>query len=91
MLRLDVLRVTRLSLFSIVRYVLYLSLILGKDITRCSSLFVAGWCISWCTRLPLLTKDSDVGQANEALCKVLAHNICVLVQAIHELGIEPTF
>ena len=32
---------------------------------------------------------SDTGQINEALCKVLAHNICVLVQAIHELGIEP--
>lgn len=34
---------------------------------------------------------SDVGQINEVLCKVLCHNICVLVQAIHELGIEPTF
>ncbi len=30
---------------------------------------------------------SDTGQVNEVLCKVLAHNICVLVQAIHELGI----
>jgi len=34
---------------------------------------------------------SDVGQINEALCKVLCHNLCVLVQAIHELGIEPAF
>jgi len=34
---------------------------------------------------------SDTGQVNEALCKVLCHNICCLVQAIHELGIEPTF
>ncbi len=34
---------------------------------------------------------SDVGQINETLCKVLCHNICVLIQAIHELGIEPTF
>lgn len=34
---------------------------------------------------------SDTGQINEALCKVLAHNICVLVQATHELGIEPVF
>lgn len=34
---------------------------------------------------------SDVGQINEALCKVLCHNICVLIQAIHELGIDPTF
>jgi hypothetical protein len=31
------------------------------------------------------------GQINEALCKVLAHNICCLVQAIHALGIEPNF
>jgi transposase len=34
---------------------------------------------------------SDTGQINEALCKVLCHNICVLVQAIHELEIEPNF
>lgn len=34
---------------------------------------------------------SDVGQVNEALCKVLCHNICVLIQSIHELGIEPCF
>ena len=38
-----------------------------------------------------LRSTSDKGQINEALCKVLAHNICVLVQAIHELGIEPIF
>ena len=31
------------------------------------------------------------GQINEALCKVLCHNLCVLVQAMHELGIEPAF
>ncbi len=34
---------------------------------------------------------SDVGQVNEVLCKVLCHNICVLVRAMHELGIEPNF
>ena len=28
---------------------------------------------------------SDAGQVNEALCKVLAHNICVLIQAMHAL------
>jgi transposase len=38
-----------------------------------------------------LRSRSDTGQINEALCKVLAHNICVLVQATHELDIEPTF
>jgi hypothetical protein len=31
------------------------------------------------------------GQINEALCKVLCHNICVLVQGMHELGIAPAF
>jgi len=34
---------------------------------------------------------SDRGQVNEVLCKVLYHNLCVLIQAIHELGIEPRF
>jgi len=34
---------------------------------------------------------TDAGQMNEALCKVLAHNICCVVKAIHELGIDPSF
>lgn len=34
---------------------------------------------------------SDTGQINETLCKVLCHNICVLIQATHGLGIDPTF
>jgi transposase len=34
---------------------------------------------------------SDAGQVNEALCKVLAHNICVLIQAMHALNVEPMF
>ena len=38
-----------------------------------------------------LRSKSDTGQINEALAKVLAHNICELVQAMHELGIEPAF
>jgi len=38
-----------------------------------------------------LKSKSDTGQVNEALCRVLCHNICCLVQAVHELGIEPTF
>ena len=32
-----------------------------------------------------------IAQVNEALCKVLCHNICVLIQSIYELGLEPTF
>lgn len=34
---------------------------------------------------------SNTGMVNEVLSKVLAHNICCLVQSIHELGIEPAF
>ncbi len=28
---------------------------------------------------------------NEALCKLLAHNLCCLVSAMYELGIVPVF
>ena len=34
---------------------------------------------------------TPTAQVNEVLCKVLCHNICVLIQSIYELGIEPTF
>jgi hypothetical protein len=30
-------------------------------------------------------------QVNEVLCKLIAHNICVVVQEMHERGIEPEF
>ena len=30
-------------------------------------------------------------QINEALCKVLCHNLCVVIQSVHELGIETNF
>ncbi len=30
-------------------------------------------------------------QINEVLCKVIAHNICVLIQEMHVLGIKPNF
>lgn len=33
---------------------------------------------------------SPHGQVNEALCKVLCHNICTLVHSIYDLGIDPT-
>ncbi len=38
-----------------------------------------------------LWSRSTAGQVNEALLKVLCHNLCVVVQSIHELGIAPTF
>jgi transposase len=38
-----------------------------------------------------LRAKTPIAQMNEALCKVLCHNICCVIQSIHELGIEPTF
>ena len=34
---------------------------------------------------------SATAQVNEGLCKILAHNICVLIQSFYELGIDPSF
>jgi transposase len=38
-----------------------------------------------------LRSKSDKAQENEALCKILCHNICCLIQSMFEFGIEPTF
>jgi transposase len=38
-----------------------------------------------------LWSKSEAGQINEALLKVVCHNIVVLVQSIYELDIEPVF
>jgi transposase len=34
---------------------------------------------------------TDVAMVNEALCKVLAHNLVVLIHEMYELGVEPAF
>jgi hypothetical protein len=34
---------------------------------------------------------TDVAMTNEVLCKILCYNICCVIQAMYELGIEPTF
>ena len=34
---------------------------------------------------------SETGQINEILLKILCHNLCVLIQEMHELGVTPTF
>ncbi len=34
---------------------------------------------------------TDTAMVNESLCKLLAHNLCCLIQEEHELGIEPLF
>jgi transposase len=38
-----------------------------------------------------LRSKTETAQINEAHCKILAHNICCLVQAMYELNIKPEF
>jgi transposase len=38
-----------------------------------------------------LRSKTERAQINEALIKVLCHNICVVIQSMHELGIEADF
>jgi hypothetical protein len=38
-----------------------------------------------------IRSKTETAQVNEVLCKILAHNLCVLVQSIYELGIEAKF
>ena len=38
-----------------------------------------------------IRSKSETAQINELLCKVLCHNICVLIQSMYELGVAPKF
>jgi transposase len=38
-----------------------------------------------------IRSKTDTAMANEALCKMLCHNICCLIQSHYELGINATF
>jgi transposase len=38
-----------------------------------------------------LRSKTETAQINEALCKVLAHNICVVIKSMHQFGIEASF
>ncbi len=38
-----------------------------------------------------LRSKTDTALINETLCKILCHNLVVLIHEMHELGIEPTF
>lgn len=38
-----------------------------------------------------LRSKMPTAQVNEALVKILCHNICVLIQAMYSLGVEPNF
>lgn len=39
----------------------------------------------------ILRSRTRTAQINEALCKILCHNICCLIQSIFEFGIKPDF
>jgi len=34
---------------------------------------------------------TDTAMKNEVLCKVICHNVCCVIQEMHELGIDPVF
>lgn len=38
-----------------------------------------------------LRSKSHTAQVNEVLCKILAHNLCCVIQSMYELGVEPAF
>jgi len=38
-----------------------------------------------------LRSKTERAQINEALCKVLCHNICCLIQSMYELNLKPKF
>lgn len=38
-----------------------------------------------------IRSKTTVAQTNEILCKVLCHNLCCLVSAFYELGVEAEF
>lgn len=38
-----------------------------------------------------LRSKTETSQTNEVLCKILAHNLCCVIQSKYELGIEPSF
>ena len=38
-----------------------------------------------------LRSKTDTAMVNEALCKILCHNVCCLIQSTYELGVVPMF
>ncbi len=38
-----------------------------------------------------LRSKTKTAQVNELLCKILCHNICVVIQEINELGVKAEF
>ena len=50
---------------------------------RCTATFNSEK-LSFCLR-----SKTDVAMINETLCKILCHNLVVLIHETHELGIDP--
>ena len=44
-----------------------------------------------CTFGDLLRSNTEVAQRDEALLRVLCHNICCVIQSMHKLEISPDF
>jgi len=38
-----------------------------------------------------LRSKTDVAMKNETLAKLVCHNVCCVIQEMHEQGIDPTF
>jgi transposase len=38
-----------------------------------------------------LRSKTDTAQINEVLCKILAHNLCCVIQSMYELNIDVDF
>ncbi len=41
--------------------------------------------------MPRLPSETDAARVNELRCKALCYNLCVPIQSVYELGIEPEF
>jgi len=46
-----------------------------------------GWCVTTTDHSEVPASESEVCQMKEVLCKVIAHNLCVLIASIHEIAL----
>ena len=60
----------------------------GREVVLTDGVFS---CVASDTPFNAVRSKTDAAMVNEVLCKLLAHNLCVLIQAEHELGIGPVF
>jgi hypothetical protein len=45
----------------------------------------------FCILDKLVARKTDIAMVNETLCKILCHNLVVIIHEMRELGIEPVF